>query len=40
MAEQIKTVIARSRNTILADALGVVALMILLIVGLALPGLV
>ena len=40
MSEEIKSVIARSRDTILADALGVVALMVILIVGLALPGLV
>jgi len=40
MAQEIKSVIARSRNTILADAIGVVALMVMLIVGLALPGLI
>ena len=40
MAEDIKSVIARSRDTLFADALGVVALMVMLIVGLALPGLV
>ena len=40
MAEDIKSVIARSRDTLLADALGVVALMVMLIVGLALPGLI
>lgn len=40
MAEEIKSVIARSRGTIFADALGVVALMVMLIVGLALPGLI
>ncbi len=40
MAEDIKSVIARSRDTIFADALGVVALMVMLIVGLALPGLI
>lgn len=40
MAEEIKSVFARSRATILADALGVAALMVLLIVGLALPGLI
>ncbi len=39
MAQEIKSVIARSRDTILADAAGVVALMVMLIVGLALPGL-
>ncbi len=40
MAEEIKSVIARSRDTILMDALGVVALMVMLFVGLALPGLI
>ncbi len=40
MAEEIKSVISRSRETILADALGVVALMVMLIVGLSLPGLI
>ena len=40
MAEEIKSVLSRSRETILIDAAGVVALMVLLIVGLALPGLV
>jgi hypothetical protein len=39
MAEEIKSVLTRSRETIVADAIGVVALMVLLIVGLALPGL-
>lgn len=40
MAEEIKSVIARSRDTIVADALGVAALMVMLVVGLALPGLI
>ena len=40
MAEDIKSAIARSRDTLLMDALGVVALMVLLIGGLALPGLI
>jgi len=40
MAQEIKTVILRSRETLLADALGVVALVVMLIVGLALPGLI
>ena len=40
MAEEIKSVLTRSRETIVADAVGVAALMVLLIVGLALPGLV
>lgn len=39
MAQEIKSVIERSRETIFFDALGVAALMVLLIVGLALPGL-
>ncbi|PUB12795.1 hypothetical protein [Yoonia sediminilitoris] len=40
MAQEIKTVFTRSRDTILADALGVAALMIMLFVGLALPSLI
>lgn len=40
MAQEIKTVLQRSRDTIVGDALGVVALMIILFVGLALPGLI
>mgnify|MGYP001804610975 CR=1 FL=1 len=40
MAEEIKSVIVRSRDTIIADALGVAALMVMLVVGLALPGLI
>lgn len=40
MAEDIKSVISRSRDTLLADALGVAALMVMLFVGLALPGLI
>lgn len=40
MAEEIRSVIVRSRETLLADALGVVALMVMLIVGLALPALI
>ena len=40
MAEEIKSVISRSRDTLLADALGVAALMVMLFVGLALPGLI
>ena len=40
MTKQIKDVIVRSRDTILSDALGVVALMIMLFVGLSLPGLI
>lgn len=37
MAQEIKEVIARSRDTLLADALGVVALMVILLTGLTLP---
>ena len=40
MAQEIKSVIVRSRDTILTDALGVVSLMIMLFVGLALPSLI
>ncbi len=40
MAQEIKSIIVRSRETLLADALGVVALMIILFVGLSLPGLI
>ncbi len=40
MADELKSVIARARYTIVADALGVVALMVMLIVGLAVPGLI
>ena len=40
MTEEIKSVISRSRDTIVGDALGVAALMVMLIVGLALPGLI
>lgn len=40
MAHQIRSVIARSRDTLLGDAVGVAALMVMLIVGLSLPGLV
>ncbi len=40
MAQEIKSVIARSRDTLLADTLGVIALMVMLFVGLALPGLI
>ena len=40
MAQEIKSVLTRSRETIVADAVGVVALMVLLIGGLALPGLI
>ena len=40
MAQEIKSIINRSRDTIISDALGVVALMVMLFVGLALPGLI
>lgn len=40
MAEEIKSVIQRSRHTLLADTLGVLALITMLVVGLALPGLI
>ena len=40
MAQEIHSVLTRSRDTIVADAIGVAALMVLLIVGLALPGLI
>ncbi|MFU8825234.1 hypothetical protein [Yoonia sp.] len=38
MAKEIKTILIRSRHTLVGDALGVIALMVLLFVGLALPG--
>ena len=40
MAKEIKTVIDRSGDTILADALGVVSLVVMLFVGLSLPGMI
>ncbi len=40
MAQEIKSIIVRSRETLLADALGVIALMVMLFVGLSLPGLI
>jgi hypothetical protein len=39
MAREIRTIIHRSRETILADALGVVALMVMLVGSLSLPAL-
>ena len=39
MLRQIKTVAESSRETLLSDALGVVALMVILVGGLYLPGL-
>ncbi|WP_019953650.1 MULTISPECIES: hypothetical protein [Yoonia] len=38
MAKEITTILIRSRHTLIGDALGIVALMVLLFVGLALPG--
>ena len=40
MAKELKSVIERSRETLLADALGAAALMVLLLGGLVLPGLI
>ena len=40
MAQELKSVIARSRDTLLGDVLGVVSLVVMLFVGLSLPGLV
>ncbi len=40
MAKEIKSVIARSRDTIVADAIGAVSLVVILFVGLSLPGMV
>jgi|TARA_R110002124_G_scaffold220211_6_gene386032 hypothetical protein len=40
MAKEIKTAIIRSRDTILADAIGAAALLVMLFVGLSLPGMV
>ena len=37
MIEQIKTTIERSRATLLSDAIGAMALMVILVVGLHLP---
>lgn len=37
MFEQIRTVIERSRDTLLSDAIGAMALMVILVVGLHLP---
>lgn len=39
MFRQIRTVAIRSRDTLFADAVGVAALMLALVVGLYLPGL-
>lgn len=40
MAQQIRSVITRSHDTIIADALGAVALLVMLFVGLSLPGMI
>lgn len=40
MAREIREILERSRETILADAMGVVALVVILLGGLSLPGLV
>ena len=40
MAKEIKTVIIRSSDTIIADAIGATALLVMLFVGLSLPGMV
>lgn len=40
MAQDIKAVIVRSRDTLLADALGMVALIVMLFVGLSLPAII
>jgi hypothetical protein len=40
MAREIRTMFDRSRETILSDALGVVALIVILVGGLTLPSLV
>ncbi|SLN15828.1 hypothetical protein [Roseisalinus antarcticus] len=38
MAKDIRFALTRSRDTIIADALGAVCLMVMLFVGLSLPG--
>ena len=40
MAQDIKSIIVRSRQTLLVDALGVAALVVMLFAGLTLPGLI
>jgi len=39
MAKELKSAIVRSRETLLADAVGAVALIVILVGGLSLPGL-
>lgn len=38
MAKEIKSAIVRSQDTIIADAIGMVSLVVMLFVGLSLPG--
>ncbi|WP_342075519.1 hypothetical protein [Yoonia sp. SS1-5] len=40
MTQEIKSAFVRSRDTLFVDALGVVALIVMLFVGLSLPGLI
>ncbi len=40
MLHQIKTAATRSQDTLLGDAMGAVALLVMLVVGLVLPGLI
>ena len=40
MTKDIKTVIARSSDTLIADAIGAASLLVMLFVGLSLPGMV
>ncbi len=39
MAQEIRTVIERSRDTLVSDAIGVLSLVVMLVAGLSLPGL-
>lgn len=39
MIQQVKTILSRSQDTIWKDAIGAVALMVILLAGLHLPGL-
>jgi hypothetical protein len=39
MAKDIRTMIERSRDTLISDALGAVSLVVMLVAGLSLPGL-
>ena len=40
MAKDIKSAITRSRDTIIADAIGAASLLVMLFVGLSLPGMI